>query len=114
MKNRCSWMLWWPRLVECALDDPLEGAAMTEPGNNSPQADDSSRPSQRRILLTMLGGISLAFCSYVAFFSFEHQGVVESVAMVTYGSLFFAGVILFLGGCVQAIRLFYRKLKGSP
>jgi len=80
----------------------------------TPQPTPSGGPGPRRILLTLLGGVSLTFCSYVAFFSFPGSGVVESVAAVTYGSLFLAGVVLFFGGCAQAIGFLYRKLKGTP
>ncbi len=87
---------------------------MAEPPSDSPELDEAPKRGVRRVLLIMLGGISLAFCSYVAFFSVEQPGVVESTARVTYASLFFAGVILFVGGCVQAIGLFYKKFRGAP
>ena len=80
----------------------------------SPQPPDvSGKPGLRRILLTILGGISLSFCSWVAFFSFPGTGVAESVAAVTYASLFLAGLVLLLGGCVQAAGFLYRKFKGA-
>jgi len=82
--------------------------------STAPQPTPAGKPDARRSLLTILGGLSLAFCSYVAFFSFPGQGVVESVASVTYGALFVTGVILFAGGCVQAIGVVSRKLKGGP
>jgi len=86
---------------------------MAESPEGHPEPEKHPGPGLRRVLLTMLGGMSLSFCSYVAFFSVERRGVVESVATVTYASLFLAGVVLFLGGCAQAIGLFYRKLKGA-
>jgi predicted phage tail protein len=87
---------------------------MIAPLSSSQRPQPSGGPSLRRILLTLLGGVSLAFCSYVAFFSFSGSGVVESVAAVTYAALFLTGVALFLGGCVQAIGFLHRKLKGTP
>ncbi len=96
------------------MNDRLEGRGPTEPPSESPQPDQSAKRGVRRVLLIMLGGISLAFCSYVAFFSLERPGVAESAAKVTYASLFFAGVILFLGGCAQAIGLFYKRFRGDP
>ena len=47
--------------------------------STAPQPTPAGKPDARRSLLTILGGLSLAFCSYVAFFSFPGQGVVESV-----------------------------------
>jgi hypothetical protein len=87
---------------------------MNESESESPQSGQSPNPGPRRFLLTILGGSSLAFLSYVAFFSFPNSGVAEGVAAVTYASLFLTGVVLFLGGCVQAIGFLRRKLKGMP
>ena len=77
-----------------------------------PQPEQSVRPGFRRILLTILGGISLTFCSYVAFFSFPGSGVVEYVAAFTYTALFLAGIVLFFGGCIQAVGFLYRRFRG--
>jgi hypothetical protein len=77
------------------------------------QPEESGKPTLRRILLTILGGVSLSGCSWVAFFSFRGTGLIESMAVVTYASLFLAGIVLFLGGCVQAAGFLYRKFKGA-
>ena len=87
---------------------------MSAPTSLPPEPEQSLRPPLRRILLTLLGGVSLAFCSFVAFYSFPRSGVVESVAAVTYAALFLAGVVLVLGGCVQAVGYLHRKFKGTP
>ena len=86
---------------------------MSAPTSLPPQPEQSVRPGLRRILLTMLGGVSLAFCSFVAFYSFPRSGVIESVAAVTYAALFLTGMVLFLGGCIQAAGFLYRKIKGA-
>ena len=75
------------------------------------RAEESGRPGLRRILLTIWGGISLSVCSGIAFFSFPAGGVAERVAAVFYASLFLAGMVLLLGGCVQAAGFLYRKFK---
>jgi len=77
-----------------------------------PQAEQPQELGLRRILLTMLGGMGLAYCSYVAFFSLSRPYVLlEGAAAVVYAALFLAGVVLFCGGCAQAAGFLYRKFK---
>ncbi|HVN10095.1 MAG TPA: hypothetical protein VMV61_14050 [Patescibacteria group bacterium] len=78
-----------------------------------PQAEPSHELGIRRILLTIIGGMGLAYCSYVAFSSLPKPYVLEGVAAVIYIALFLAGVALFVGGSIQAIRFLYRKFKGA-
>ncbi|HUJ40867.1 MAG TPA: hypothetical protein VLW54_09995 [Candidatus Acidoferrales bacterium] len=79
-----------------------------------PQAEQSGQHGLRRILLTIVGGVGLTYCSYVAFFSLSRPYVLlEGAAAVVYAALFLAGVVLFFGGCVQAIGFLYRKYRGA-
>ena len=79
-----------------------------------PQAEQPRETGLRRILLTMVGGMGLAYCSNVAFFSLSRPYVLlEGVAAVVYAALFLAGVAVFVGGCVQAMGFLHRKFKGA-
>jgi len=78
-----------------------------------PQVEPSRELGIRRILLTILGGMGLAYCSYVAFFSLPKPYTLEGAAAVVYAALFLAGVVLFCGGCVQAIEFLHRKFRGT-
>jgi hypothetical protein len=79
----------------------------------SPQEEQPRERGIRRFLLTILGGMSLAFCSFVAFFSLPKPYILEGVAAIIYAALFFTGVVLFFGGCIQAVQFLYRKIKGA-
>jgi len=82
--------------------------------SDPPEAEPSGETGIRRILLTILGGMGLAYCSYVAFFTLQRPYVLlEGAAAVVYAALFLAGVVLFFGGCVQAAGFLYRRFKGT-
>ena len=73
---------------------------MTEPVGSSPQPTQSQKSKLWPIVLTIVGGILLAFVSCGGFLgSMEDNAAANAFAVG-----FFAGLAILIGGCVAAVR----------